>query len=538
MNVLTFALAIALFVQAPTRQERLRGTITPEREWWDVLHYDLSVRFLPDTRSIQGSNVITFKTLKPGRKMQIDLQPPLNITKILHGNSELRFERDGNVFWVSFDEEIRAGVEDKIEIFYGGRPTEAKNPPWDGGITWGHDDLGNWFINTTCEGIGASVWWPNKDIGYDEPDRGVNINITVPENLVDVSNGRLKSVDHDVQAKTKTYHWVVVNPINNYGVNANIGNYVNWSEKFKGLGGTLDINYWALPHQKEAAMKTFQEVPRMLKAFEYWFGKYPWYEDGYKLVTVLYPGMEHQSSVTYGNYFRNSYRGRDVSSTGIGFKFDFIIVHESGHEWFGNNISMRDAADMWIHDGFTNYSETLFVEYYWGKKEGADYVIGSRSNIRNDKPIIGTYAANREGSGDMYYKGGNMLHTIRQIVNDDDKWRAILQGLNRDFWHQTVTTQQIESYITEHAGTDLSKVFDQYLRTTQIPLLQYKIDGNKLSFKYDRVVPGFAMPLRVAVNGKEVSIAPTETIQTFTWPDEIKTFVIDRNFYVESETVK
>ena len=301
----------------------------------------------------------------------------------------------------------------------------------------------------------------------------------------------MKGVDHDEQAKTKTYHWEVVNPINNYGVNANIGNYVNWSEEYDGVGGKLDLNYWVLPHQKEAAMKTFKEVPRMLKAFEYWFGKYPWYEDGYKLIAVSYPGMEHQSSVTYGNYFRNGYRGRDVSFTGIGFKFDFIIVHESGHEWFGNNISMRDAADMWIHEGFTNYAENLFVEYYWGKQAGADYVIGSRKNIANDEPIIGTYGANREGSGDMYYKGGNMLHTIRQIVNDDEKWRSILTGLNKDFWHQTVTTQQVESYVSQHAGIDLSKVFDQYLRTTKIPQLAIQ-DRKERSCRFDgsNVVPG------------------------------------------------
>jgi aminopeptidase N len=379
------------------------------------------------------------------------------------------------------------------------------------------------------------VWWPNKDIGYDEPDRGMNINITVPEDLVDVSNGRLKGVDHDAEAKTRTYHWVVQNPINNYGVNANIGNYINWTDKFQGLGGTMDINYWVLPHQKVAAMKTFKEVPRMLKAFESWFGKYPWYEDGYKLVTVSYPGMEHQSSVTYGNYFRNSYRGRDVSFTGIGFKFDFIIVHESAHEWFGNNISMRDAADMWIHESFANYAESLFVEYYWGKSEGADYVVGSRRNIQNDRPIIGTYGANREGSGDMYYKGGNMLHMIRQIVDNDQKWHAILQGLNRTFWHQTVTTQQIESYISEQSGIDLSKVFDQYLRTTKIPLLQYRTDGSRLLFKYDRVVPGFAMPVRVIVNGKEMMITPTEAMQTFSTPEEIRTFAVDRNYYVQSE---
>jgi aminopeptidase N len=518
-----------------TRQETLRGSVTPEREWWDVLHYDLAVQFIPATRSIKGSNVITFKTLKTGSKMQIDLQEPLTITKVVHKGTDLKFEREGNVFWVTFEKEVAQGLEDKVEIYYEGRPKIATNPPWVGGISWGRDDLGNWFINTTCQGLGASVWWPNKDIGYDEPDRGMNIDVTVPEDLVAVSNGRLQKTDHDTAAKTKTYHWKVVNPINNYGVNANIGNYVNWSETYDGVGGKLDINYWVLPHQKEAAMETFKEVPRMLKAFEHWFGKYPFYEDGYKLVTVSYPGMEHQSSVTYGNYFRNGYRERDVSFTGIGYKFDFIIVHESGHEWFGNNISMKDAADMWIHEGFTNYSENLFVEYYWGKAAGADYVIGSRKNIANEGTIIGTYNSNREGTSDMYYKGGNLLHTIRQIVNDDAKWLAIMRGLNKDFWHQTVTTQQVESYISQKSGVDLSKVFDQYLRTTNIPVLQYKKVGNKLSFKYDKVVAGFAMPIRVAINGKTVSLTPTETMQTFTNSDEIKTVEVDRNFYVNSE---
>jgi aminopeptidase N len=536
LTVFTFVAARSTFSQTTpiTRQETLRGSVTAEREWWDVLHYDLAVQFMPETRSIKGSNVIVFKTLKPGRRMQIDLQQPLNITKVVHNGTDLKYEREGNVFWVTFDKEIPQGTEDKVEIFYEGNPKAATNPPWDGGITWGHDDLGNWFINTTCQGIGASIWWPNKDIGYDEPDRGMNIGITVPEDLVAVSNGRLAKTDHDATAKTKTYHWKVINPINNYGVNANIGNYVNWTETYDGLGGKLDINYWVLPHQKEAAMNTFKEVPRMLKAFEHWFGKYPFYEDGYKLVTVLYPGMEHQSSVTYGNYFRNGYRGRDVSFTGIGYKFDFIIVHESGHEWFGNNISMRDAADMWIHEGFTNYSENLFVEYYWGKDAGADYVIGSRKNIANTGTIIGTYGSNREGSGDMYYKSGNMLHTIRQIVNDDAKWRSILLGLNKDFWHQTVTTQQVESYISQHAGVDLSKVFDQYLRTTQIPVLQYKIEGNKLSFKYDKVVPGFAMPVRMNINGKSVLLTPTGAMRTFTAPDEIRTIEVDKNFYIDS----
>lgn len=522
----------------PTRQEILRGSITPEREWWDLQHYDLSIQFFPETRTIKGSNVISFKTVKSDYVMQIDLQEPLAITKATHKNKELKYKREGNAYFIYLEEELPKGVEDKIEVFWEGRPTESRNPPWSGGITWGRDDLGEHFITTTCQGIGASIWWANKDHGADEPDKGMNINITVPEDLVAVSNGRLIKTDENAAEKTKTFRWQVTNPINNYAVNANIGNYVHWEEVYKGLGGNLDIQYWVLPHQLEAAKKQFKEVPRMLEAFEHWFGKYPWYEDGYKLVTVSYAGMEHQSSVTYGNYFRNGYRARDYSGSGVGWKFDFIIVHESGHEWFGNNISMKDAADMWIHEGFTNYSENLFVEYFFGKNDAETYVIGSRHNIRNDKPIIGEYGTNREGSGDMYSKGGNMLHTIRHIVGDDERWRSILRGLNKDFWHQTVTSAQVENYISEKSGIDLSKVFDQYLRTTKIPVLEYKTDGKIVSYKWKNVVSGFAMPIRVNVNGKEVLLKPTENAQTFTADGEINSFEINRNFYVVSEMLK
>jgi aminopeptidase N len=536
-----------------TRQETLRGSITPEREWWDVLHYHLQVEFLPETRRLKGSNTITFKTLKPGNKMQIDLQPPLAITRIVHADSQLRgftggtpvprelknqrelkFEREGNVYWVTFEKEIPKGSEEKIEIFYEGVPVVSRNPPWVGGITWDRDDLGEHFIVTTCQGIGASIWWPNKDHGSEEPERGMKISVTVPENLTAVSNGRLKKTDHDIAGKKKTFHWEVLNPINNYGVNVNIANYIRLTEKYNGKGGVLDIEYWVLPHQKEVALRHFKEVPRMLDAFEHWFGKYPFYEDGYKLVAVQYPGMEHQSSVTYGNWFRNGYWDRDPCACGVGFKFDFIIIHESAHEWFANNISMKDAADMWIHEGFANYAENLFVEYHFGKKDAEDYVVGTRRSIGNTRPIIGTYGSNRQGSGDMYPKGGNMLHTIRHVINDDAKWLSIMRGLNADFSHQTVTTEQIEGYISTKAGIDFSKVFDQYLRTTQIPLLKYNVNGKSVTFLYERVVKGFAMPIRVNINGKEVQLTPREEKQTFEFSEEITTFEVNRNFYIEA----
>ncbi len=546
-----FSIAILLFTQPQffaqytasekddaTRQQRLRGSITPEREWWDLMHYELSIEFFPGEKRIKGSNVIAFKVVKPGSKMQIDLQEPLKVTKIEQGRAVLKFEREGNVYWVNFPKILKKGTEDTIKVFYEGTPTESKNPPWSGGITWSKDEKGIDFIATTCQGIGASIWWPSKDHGYDEPNKGMRINVTVPEDLTAVSNGRLKKTDHDKSGKTKTFHWEITNPINNYGVNVNIGNYVHFGEKFKGEGGTLDMDYWVLAQDLEKAKEQFKDAPRTIKAFEHWFGKYPFYEDSYKLVEVPYLGMEHQSSVTYGNKFANGYLGRDLSGTGVGLKFDFIIVHESGHEWFGNNISMIDSADMWIHEGFTNYAENLFVEYHFSKKEAEDYVIGTRRNIRNDQPIIAEYGVAKSGSSDMYYKGGNMLHTIRHIINDDEKWRGILRGLNKDLWHQTVTTQQVERYISNKAGINLSKVFDEYLRTTMIPELAYSINGKELNYHWENVVEGFAMPIRVVINGKQHNIVPNEKQQTLTVPEVIETFAVDRNFYVRSKPVR
>lgn len=520
-----------------SRADRLRGSITPQRQWWDLKHYDLSVEVSPESKSIRGSNLISFEAIESGQKMQIDLQQPLAITSVKQGELELRFQRGGkeepSVYWITFDKEIKAGDKASIRVFYEGKPLVAKNPPWSGGVSWRTDDKGAPFIATTCQGIGASVWWPCKDHGYDEPDQGMAIRVTVPDSLVAVSNGRLKNTSHDVDANTKTFHWEVANPINNYCVNMNIGNYVSFSEKFAGEGGELDVEYWVLDHQRETAKKHFKEVPRTLEAFEHWFGKYPFYEDSYKLVVVSYPGMEHQSSVTYGNGFRNGYSGKDLSGTGVGLKFDFIIVHESGHEWFGNNISMKDSADMWIHEGFTNYSENLFVEYHFSKQEAEDYVIGCRKLVKNDRPIIGVYNVNREGSGDMYYKGGNMLHTIRHIVNDDKKWRSMLRKMNQKYWHQCVDSAEVEAFLSRESGVDLSKVFDQYLRSVKIPKLNYRLDGATVEYSFADVVEGFSMPLKVLIDEQEVWLKPTAVPQTLTRPREIKRFEVDRNFYID-----
>ena len=449
----------ALFSQVTvfTHQDTLRGSITKEREWWDLTYYHLNIKVNTVEKSITGTNIIEYRVLKQLQKIQIDLQPPMEITKIVQDGQKLQFNRHGNAYFVNLKKTQKPGDINSLTVFYQGKPKVSKRPPWDGGLTWTKDKNGVDFIATTCQGDGASLWWPCKDHLYDEPD-SMLISVTVPEKLFEVSNGRLRSINRNSDS-TKTFHWFVSNPINNYDVNVNIGDYVNFAEKYHGEKGVLDCNYYVLRYNLEKAKKQFKEVPRMLKAFEYWFGPYPFYEDSYKLVEVPYTGMEHQSSVTYGNGYKNGYRGNDVSHTGWGMKFDFIIVHESGHEWFGNSITDKDIADMWIHESFIAYSENLFLNYYYGKKASAEYVLGTRQNIRNDRPIIGIYNVNYEGSGDMYYKGANMLHTLRQIVDDDNKWRSILRGLYKKFYHQTVTSAQIENYLTKHTGINLAPFF-------------------------------------------------------------------------------
>jgi len=522
--------------EAFTRQDSLRGSITKERAWWDLKNYHLNIKVNPDDKTISGSNTIRYKVLSSYNRMQIDLQEPLKITKVTQDGSELKYQREGNVYYIDLVSAQIIGEVKEVQVFYGGKPKVAVNPPWDGGITWNKDKNGKPFIASSCQGLGASVWWPNKDHMYDEVD-DMLISVNVPINLIDVSNGRLQSITV-LKDGSRTFNWYVSNPINNYGVNINIGDYVSFSEVFKGEKGDLNCDYYVLKDNLEKAKIHFQDAPKMLKAFEHWFGPYPFYEDSYKLVEAPYLGMEHQSSVTYGNGFKNGYRGSDLSGTGWGLKFDFIIIHESGHEWFANNITYKDIADMWIHESFTNYSESLFVEYYYGKEAGAEYVRGTRKNILNDKPIIGKYDVNNEGSGDMYYKGGNMLHSLRQILNNDEKWRAILRDLNSTFYHQTVTTKQIEDYLSKNVGIDLKPFFDQYLRDIRIPTLEYKIQGKNLKYRWVNCVPSFNMPLKIKLNGKDQWLKPQTKWTTLTQTAKILKLEVDKDFYVNVNTNK
>jgi aminopeptidase N len=520
-----------------THQEKLRGSVTAEREWWDLTHYHLDIKVDPETKVFSGENIMSYRVLTKGERLQIELQAPMKLEKVLQNGKALNVEQDGYSYFITPASEQKIGSEQKIIMYFSGEPVTAKRAPWDGGITWKKDSNGLDFIATSNQGIGSSIWWPNKDHPADEPNNGVLISVEVPEHLVDVSNGRLIKTDHNKKAKTKTYHWQVVNPINNYGVNLNIGDYVHFGEKHQGENGQLDMDYYVLRENLEKAKKQFKEAKRTIEAFEHWFGPYPFYEDSYKLVEAPYLGMEHQSSVTYGNGYQNGYLGRDRSSAGPGLLFDFIIVHESGHEWFANNITNKDVADMWIHESFTNYSESLFLEYHFTKAQAFEYIRGQRMNIQNQSPIIGEYNANRGGSGDMYDKGGNMLHTIRQVINDDKKWREILRGLGKTFYHQTVTTQDIESYISTQSGIDFSKVFDQYLRDIRIPSFEYFMKDNVMAIRWGNVIKGFDMPVRVTIAGKEQWLSPTTRWTKVELEQENPSIEVDANFYISTQSV-
>jgi len=520
--------------QENTKADSLRGMLTPLRTCYDINYYHLDVKIDIDQRSISGSNTFAFTAASTFDKLQFDLFANLKVEKVIYKGQELPYNRAFNAVFVTFPKAITKGTKDEFTVFYSGNPVVANRPPWDGGFIFSKDKAGNPFVSVACQGLGASVWWPNKDHQSDEVD-SMMISITAPKDLQEISNGRLRSTVEKSDGY-RQHNWFVSNPINNYDVSFYIGKYSHWTDTYQGEDGPLSIDYWALQQDSAKAKAHWDaDVKPMLKSFEDWFGPYPFYKDGYKLVQAPHLGMEHQSAVAYGNQFKKGYLGRDLSHTGWGLKYDFIIVHESGHEWFGNNITAKDIADMWVHEGFTSYSETLFTESLYGKEAGSAYVQGIRANFQNDMPIIGPYNVNKEGSGDMYYKGANMIHTIRQLINDDQKFKSILRGLNKTFYHKTVTTAEIENYIAKNAGINLSKVFDQYLRHKDIPTLEYKLVGDKLSYRWKADVKDFDMPVKLTLKTGNFSLVkPTTNWKTIAVSKDItkQTFKVDPDFCV------
>ncbi len=529
-----------------THADTLRGTNGLYRQQWDVLQYEITINPNFENKTIEGINNLMFYDYG-AKLMQIDLQQPMILDSVKNNNISYKFTRENNVYWVMYRDtsrnllyKIAPGIR-KLTFYFHGTPKEAIRAPWDGGWLWKKDKNNNPWMTVACQGLGASVWFPCKDIQSDKPDSGAILHIIAADSLEAIGNGNLIE-KHSVGMGKSMHTWQVKNPINSYCIIPYIGKYVHYTEKYAGLKDTLNMSYYVMPYNLDKAKKQFTDAPKMMKAFEYWFGPYPFYEDGYKLIETPHLGMEHQSAIAYGNGFKMGYSGKDLSGTGIGLKWDFIIIHESGHEWFGNNICTNDIADMWVHEGFTNYSETLFTEYYWGKNDGETYVQGIRKNIENDIPIIGEYGVNKEGSGDMYYKGANMIHLIRQVVNNDELFRAMLVGLNTTFYHKTVTTAQIEEYIAMKLKLNLSPIFNQYIRTTQIPLLEYKIERKKIKYRWINTVPNFELPIKVGLSSKdssEIVIKVTNDWQKLKKPRRYdnSTFRINKNYYVFSKNV-
>ncbi len=539
-KILLFAILISGASQAqmfensnPTKIDTLKGSNTEFRNFWDVKKYDIVLEPNFEAKSIKGSNKISLTIEKDilNPVFQIDLQSPMKANKITASFPIVDKKIDGDFIFISAKKKFKKGERYTIDIDYSGKPTSAKHAPWDGGWMFTKDKNGNPWMTAADEGIGASIWLPVKDIWSDEPDNGITFKIITPKDLVGVGNGKL--IKEENLGDKKSWLWEVKSPINDYSIIPSIGKYVNFKDTFDGEKGKLDLDYWVLDYNLDKAKKQFEQVKPMMKAFEHWFGPYPFYEDSYKLVESPHLGMEHQSNVAYGNKYQNGYLGRDLSGTGIGLKWDYIIIHETGHEWFANNITAKDQADMWIHESFTTYSETLFVDYVFGKTDGDKYLQGLRGNIQNDKPIIGTYGIRNEGSGDMYPKGANMIHTIRQVINNDEKFRQILRGLNKDFYHQTVTAAQIQNYFSEKSGIDLKSIFDQYLTTIKIPTLEYKQNGKQLTYKWTNVVPNLKLPIRLA-DGQELK--PTEQNQATTLKSD-KPVEFDKNYYIQVRSV-
>jgi aminopeptidase N len=505
-----------------TRADTLRGSIGPERAWWNVLHYDVHVAPDIHAKTIKGRTVISFEATGNGQRMQVDLQQPLEVDSITtevavveKGGIVLRdraipFEREGNVLWVALPQPMRTGEAATLAVYYGGKPRAAKNPPWDGGWIWKTDAKGNPWVSVACQGLGASVWYPCKDHQSDEPDNGADLRITVPDSLTAVGNGRLVAARANGDG-TSTWHWRVSYPINTYNLVPYIGKYTRFGEVYEGADGPLDLDHWVLEHNAEKARKHFGMVPGMLACFEGWMGPFPFYNDSYKLVESPHLGMEHQSAIAYGNNYVNGYMGQDLSGTGHGLDWDYIIVHESGHEWYGNNISTADIADMWVHEGFTMYTEVLFVECTKGVEAAQDYVVGIRRNIRNDRPVIGPYGVNKEGSGDMYSKGANLVHLVRHLIGDDARFKTMLREMNTKYRHGIVTSAEIEHFMDGYTAVDLRPVFDQYLRSRQVPVLERGVHKGRLYYRWTACNEGFTMPVRLIVDGRDRGVVACGT---------------------------
>ncbi len=487
-----------------TRRDSLQGGLRIERTCYDVKRYDLNITINPEQKSINGFNDISFEVMVPTQKIQLDLFDNMSIDSIVWNGKKLKYNRDNDAVFVDFPERLTSKSNHKLKFYYSGNPKIARNAPWDGGFVFKKDSNGKDFIGVAVQGTGASLWYPVKDSQTDEPDNGASIKVAVPNGLMNVSNGRFLG-SQDLKNGYTRWDWEVKNPINNYTITVNIADYVHIQDKMP----DLDLDYYVLRENEAKAREHFAEVKPMMECFQSKFGRYPFWEDGYKLVETPYLGMEHQSAVAYGNKYKKGYMGFDLSGTGVGMFFDYITIHETGHEWFGNSITSTDIADMWIHEGFTTYSETVFIECIKGYDDAMKYVNGQAKNIRNDRPIIGQYGVNNEGSGDMYYKGSLLLNTLRHITANDEKWWSMLYNYSETFKKKIITSDTVIDYFNKASGMDLTPVFRQYLYTNQMPFFVYKVKGDNLYYYWENVIEDFNMPIDIGFEDKKIRLYPT-----------------------------
>ena len=493
-----------------TRRDSLQGSLRPERTCFDVLRYDLNLTIEPEYRTVKGFNDITFKVIEKTAKIQLDLFENMKIDSIIFKNKKLTYKREMDAVFIDFMKPLEVNSEQKVRFYYSGSPLEAERAPWDGGFVWSKDSDGNDFVSVAVQGTGASLWYPVKDHQSDEPDRGASIKVAVPNGLMNVSNGRFLGNENLNNGFTR-WDWEVVNPINNYNIVINIANYVAIHQKLD----DLDLDYYVLAENEEKARVHFEEVIMMMECFQMRFGKYPFYKDGYKLVETPYLGMEHQSAVAYGNNYTKGYLGKDISGTGVGLLFDFIIIHETAHEWFGNSITSKDIADMWIHESFTTYAESVYVEFQFGYEKAQQYINGQKLLISNNKPIIGQFGVNfKSGNSDMYYKGALMLNSLRHMINDDAKWWAMLKKYAETFQYKIIETKDVVQFFSKESGLNLTPFFDQYLKHKAFPELEYKLSEGTLAYRWKADEPTFKMPFEYTVKGKASRLNATTTWQT------------------------
>ncbi|MQP52861.1 MULTISPECIES: M1 family metallopeptidase [unclassified Flavobacterium] len=528
--VILIVLGIQQITAQFTRRDSLQGGLRIERTCYDVKRYDLNITINPDQKNIKGFNEVTFEVLTPTQKIQMDLFENMKVDSIVWNANKLKYTRDNDAVFIDFTEKLVSKSNHKLKFYYSGNPIIARNAPWDGGFVFSKDNAGKDFIAVAVQGTGASLWYPVKDSQSDEPDNGASIKVAVPNGLMNVSNGRFLG-SQDLKNGYTRWDWEVKNPINNYTITVNIADYVHIQDKMP----DLDLDYYVLRENEAKAREHFMEVKPMMECFQSKFGRYPFWEDGYKLVETPYLGMEHQSAVAYGNKYKKGYMGFDLSGTGVGMFFDYITIHETGHEWFGNSITSSDIADMWIHEGFTTYSETVFVECIKGYDIAMKYVNGQAKNVKNDKPIIGQYGVNNEGSGDMYFKGSLLLNTLRHIIGDDEKWWQLLYNYSETFKKQIITSDTVIDYFNKASGMNLTPVFRQYLYTNQVPTFVYNVKGDFLYYSWDNANEDFNMPIDIAFEGTKIRLNPTLKVQKIKLKKlNKKSFqIFDNQFYVK-----